>query len=62
MLFYPLKYGCHINLDVVADGAVVRYRYKYMTKGSDKLKITRYLDGKEEREYDGIEYVILIAI
>lgn len=53
------KYGCHINLDVVADGAVARYIYKYMTKGSDKIKITRsFEEPNEEEPVDRIKEVI----
>ncbi|KAE8893753.1 hypothetical protein PF003_g22213 [Phytophthora fragariae] len=34
------KYNCHINVEVCTALTAVKYRYKYVYKGSDKAVIT----------------------
>ena len=35
------KYKCHVNLDAVGTFAVVKYLFKYMSKGTDRLNFRR---------------------
>jgi len=53
-----LKYNCHINVEEVATLAAVKYLFKYITKGSDKIIITLKNGQKKDITLDEIEQYV----
>ncbi|XP_074319779.1 uncharacterized protein LOC141656686 [Silene latifolia] len=51
--FLLAKYDCHLNVEVCSTIKAVKYLYKYIYKGHDRVSIT-VQDGIEQRDYDEI--------
>ena len=47
--FFSLKYGAHINVQVVNSVEAIKYLYKYVNKGHDKVTFTIQDDTGNER-------------
>lgn len=50
-----LKYDCHANLEVSSARKIVKYLFKYMTKGKDEARVT--IVAEEDRNNEVEQYV-----
>ena len=58
ILFYSrfllLKYKAHINVEVVGSVGAIKYLFKYIHKGPDRVMVEKDFRSKEEIDHDEI--------
>ena len=52
--FLLLKYKAHINVEVVGSVGAIKYLFKYITKGPDRVMVEKDFRSKEEIDHDEI--------
>ena len=52
--FLLLKYRAHINVEVVGSVGAIKYLFKYITKGPDRVMVEKDFRSKEEIDNDEI--------
>ena len=49
-----LKYQTHINVEIVGSIGAVKYLYKYITKGADRVMVQSLIGPKVQDEIEGV--------
>ena len=52
--FLLLKYRAHINIEVVGSVGAIKYLFKYIHKGPDRVMVEKDFRSKEEIDHDEI--------
>ena len=50
--YLPLRYDCHINVEVCTSEKAAKYLYKYTTKGNDRARVGTQVEGEPINEID----------
>ena len=50
-----LKYQCHVNVEIVGSVGAVKYLYKYITKGVDRVMVKELIAGETKDELKAFE-------
>ena len=48
------KFDAHINVEAVGSVGAIKYLFKYITKGPDKIMVSKEMTGRERPELDEI--------